>query len=125
MRLSAILFRGGGARHPSTDKGLLAGRKLGSGNNISSQGNRNRRRFFPNLQHANLYSEILNKKIKLLVSTFALRRIDCKGGLDNYLLEMKPEHYNDSIKARKLRECILLKKLENEKNEKNVDFNPA
>lgn len=124
MRLSTVLLRGGGARHPSTDKGLLGGIKLGSGNNVSSQGNRNRRRFFPNLQHVSLYSETLGRKVKLLTSTFALRRIDYKGGLDNYLIETKPEHYNDSIKTRELRRIILLKKFMQEEH-KNVEFNPA
>lgn len=95
------------------ERGLYAGRGLSFGNTISPFGNRNRRTWKPNIQRASLYSALLNERIKLRVSTEALRQIDRVGGLDSYILGQKlPE----SECARKLKEKLLKKKLELEKS---------
>ena len=95
------------------DRGLYAGKSLSYGNTISEFGNRNRRTWKPNIQRASLYSSTLQERVKLRVSTEALRVIDRVGGLDAYIIGQKvPE----SECARKLKERILLKKLETEVN---------
>lgn len=89
-------------------RGLYAGRSLSFGNTISDFGNRNRRTWKPNIQSTSLYSSVLHERIKLKVSTEALRRIDKAGGLDSYILGQRlPE----SECARKLKERILDKML--------------
>lgn len=68
-------------------KGLYAGRFVQVGYSISEKSNQRTRRLFkPNVVNAALFSEALGKKVKLKVTTAALRLIDRCGGLDNYLL---------------------------------------
>lgn len=62
-----------------TGKGVMAG------NNVSHANNKSRRRFLPNLQPMSLYSEALDKSVRMRVSTAAARTIEHKGGLDAYL----------------------------------------
>lgn len=62
-----------------TGKGVMAG------NNVSHAHNKTRRRFLPNLQPMSLYSEALNKSVRLRLTTAAARTIEHKGGLDAYL----------------------------------------
>jgi large subunit ribosomal protein L28 len=56
-----------------------------AGNNVSHAHNKSRRRFLPNLQPMSLYSEALDKSVRMRVSTAAARTIEHKGGLDAYL----------------------------------------
>lgn len=61
-----------------TDKGVM------TGNNVSHANNKTRRRFLPNLQNVTFLSESLGK-VRLKVSTRAVRTIEKNGGLDSYL----------------------------------------
>lgn len=54
-------------------------------------GSRTRRDWKVNHQWKHLYSEALDEKIGLNVTTHTLRCIDKAGGLDNYLLGLKKE----------------------------------
>ncbi len=63
-----------------TGKGVL------SGNNVSHANNKTRRRFLPNLQEAALLSDILGQRIRLRISTRAIRTIERSGGIDAFLL---------------------------------------
>jgi large subunit ribosomal protein L28 len=63
----------------------VSGKGVMVGNNVSHAHNKSRRRFLPNLQPMSLYSEILNKSVRLRVTTAAARTIEHKGGLDAYL----------------------------------------
>ena len=93
------------------ERGLYADRSLSFGNTISDFGNKNRRTWKPNIQRVSLYSATLQERVKLRVSTEALRRIDRAGGLDCYIIGQRiPE----SECARKLKEKIISKKLEHE-----------
>lgn len=93
------------------ERGLYADRSVSFGNTISDFGNKNRRTWKPNIQRVSLYSSILQERVKLRVSTEALRRIDKAGGLDSYILgQLKPE----SECARKLKEKLINKKLAQE-----------
>lgn len=79
-------------------RGLYAGKKVLSGNNISEDGgNKTRRAWKPNAQSTTLYSELLNESIKLRVTTTALRTIDKVGGLDRYLLQTPTSKLDSSV----------------------------
>ena len=64
---------------------MITGKGVMSGNNVSHAKNRTRRRFLPNVQDTSIYSESLQRWIKLRVSTAGLRTVEHKGGLDAFL----------------------------------------
>jgi large subunit ribosomal protein L28 len=76
-----------------TGKGPLVGHKV-SHSNIKTK-----RRFMPNLQNVTLISDALGRSFKVRVSTNALKTVDHRGGLDNFLLKAK-----DTDLAPKMRE---------------------
>ncbi len=49
------------------------------------------------MQHKAVWSELLDKTFKVNVSTHALRCIDKKGGLDNYLLRTRDKYLDDGL----------------------------
>ena len=63
----------------------VIGKGVMTGNNVSHAHNKSRRRFLPNLQPMSLYSEALNKSVRMRITTAAARTIEHKGGLDAYL----------------------------------------
>ena len=67
----------------------LTGKGVMYGNNVSHANNRTRRRFLPNLQSASMQSDILDRKVKLRVSTSAMRTVEKHGGLDAFLLQTR------------------------------------
>lgn len=85
--------------------GLYDGRSLQSGNQLGeTYGNKTRRNWLPNKQTKTLFSEALGEKLKLRVTTGALRSIDKAGGLDGYLFRMKPDRLGK--KGMELRELV-------------------
>ena len=64
----------------------LTGKTFQSGNNVSHAKNRTRRRFLPNLQNITFISEKLGRSIRLRVAAKAIRTVEKKGGLDEYLV---------------------------------------
>ena len=64
----------------------LTGKTFQSGNNVSHAKNRTKRRFLPNLQNTTFISEKLGRSIQLRVAVSAIRTVEKKGGLDEYLL---------------------------------------
>ena len=64
----------------------LTGKTYLNGNNVSHAKNRTRRRFLPNLQNITFISEKLGRSIRLRVAVSAIRTVEKKGGLDDYLL---------------------------------------
>ena len=64
----------------------LTGKTFQSGNNVSHAKNRTRRRFLPNIQNITFISEKLGRSIRLRVAASAIRTVEKKGGLDEYLL---------------------------------------
>ena len=56
-----------------------------SGNNVSHANNKTKRRFLPNLHDVTLQSEVLNRGFKFRISAAALRSVDHRGGLDQFL----------------------------------------
>ena len=85
----------------------LTGKSPLKGHKVSHANNKTKRKFFPNLKKITFKSEILRKNIKLRVSNAALRTVDYKGGLDNFLKTIKT--YRLSNRAKRLKSKILAK----------------
>lgn len=68
-------------------------------------GRRTRRVWRPNVQWVKLWSDALERKLRLKVTTAALAVIDKRGGLDQYLLQTKPALLGRG-KAMQLRELV-------------------
>jgi len=65
----------------------LTGKKPLSGHHVSHSNVKTNRVFNPNLQNVTLYSEGLRRKLRLKVTTRALRSVQRYGGIDAFLLE--------------------------------------
>ena len=74
------------------------------GNNVSHANNKTKRRFLPNLKKVTFKSDKLKKNISLRVTNAAVRTVDFKGGLDQYLKSVKKQKL--SRKAQKLKISI-------------------
>ncbi len=59
------------------------------------------------MQVKTYFSELLGESLKLNVTTGAMRTIDKKFGLDNYLLKTKPKHLGEGL-VLELRERVLV-----------------
>ena len=64
---------------------MITGKAVMSGNNVSHAMNRTRRKFMPNIQDTSLYSQKLERWVKVRVSAAGLRTVEHKGGLDEFL----------------------------------------
>ena len=85
---------------------LTAKRPL-KGHNVSHANNKTKKRFLPNIKKIIFRSDILKKNIKLNVSNAALKTVDFKGGIDEFLKSAKV--FKLSKKAKKLRTKIISK----------------
>ena len=74
------------------------------GHNVSHSNNKTKRRFLPNLKKVTFQSDKLKKNITLKVTNAAVRSVDFKGGLDQYLKSVKKQKL--SKKAQKLKISI-------------------
>ena len=74
------------------------------GHNVSHSNNKTKRRFLPNLKKVTFQSDKLKKNITLKVTNAAVRSVDFKGGLDQYLKSVKKQKL--SRKAQKLKMSI-------------------
>ena len=74
------------------------------GHNVSHSNNKTKRRFLPNLKKVTFKSDKLKKNISLKVTNAAVRSVDFKGGLDQYLKSVKKQKL--SRKAQKLKISI-------------------
>jgi len=88
-------------------KCVLTGKSPLKGHKVSHANNKVKRKFFPNLKKVTFKSEILRRNIKLLVSNTALRTVDYKGGLDDFLKTAK--NHKLSKKAKGLKSQIISK----------------
>ena len=78
-----------------------------TGNNVSHAVNKTKRRFFPNLQNASFFSEILGKNIKLKVTSKGIKTVEKNGGIDKFLLNSKNSKLN--TETRKLKKILTSK----------------
>lgn len=63
---------------------IITGKQVMSGNNVSHANNKTRRRFLPNMQNVSFISDILGR-VRLRISTRAIRTIETNGGIDAFL----------------------------------------
>ena len=63
----------------------LTGKAVQSGNKVSHSNRKTRTRFLPNLVQATLVSDMLERSVRLRVSAAALRSVEHRGGLDDFL----------------------------------------
>jgi len=82
----------------------LTGKAVMTGNNVSHANNRTRRRFLPNLVNVTLLSDTLGRSVRLRISAHALRSVEHRGGLDQFLMKAKEDELSD--KARGLKRDI-------------------
>ena len=78
---------------------MVTGKKQMVGNNVSHATNKTKRVFMPNLQDTSLFSEILNRKVKVRVSAAGLRTVDHKGGIDAYLQNTAPTKLHPQLRS--------------------------
>ncbi len=89
-----------------TRRGIFGRKHIMFGNHVSHSERKTRRCWNPNVQLTTLHSEILGKKFQLRVTPYALRSIDKKGGLDEYLCKT-PNHLLGEGKVLQLKALIL------------------
>ena len=77
----------------------LTGKSPLKGHRVSHANNKIKRKFFPNLKKITFKSEILRRNIKLQVSNAALKTVDYKGGLDNFLKTVKTHKLSKKAKG--------------------------
>jgi len=82
----------------------LTGKAVLSGNNVSHANNKSRRRFLPNLSQVTLISDALGQRVRLRITSHALRSVEHRGGLDKFLLAAHDSEL--SINARRLKRQI-------------------
>ena len=82
----------------------LTGKAVQSGNKVSHANNKSRRRFLPNLNEVTLTSEALGQTVTLRITSHALRSVEHRGGLDNFLVKAKADDL--SRKAKRLKSQI-------------------
>ncbi|MEM8650804.1 MAG: 50S ribosomal protein L28 [Pseudomonadota bacterium] len=76
----------------------LTGKGVMSGNNVSHANNKTRRRFLPNLVDVTLMSDALNQRVRLRISAQALRTVEHRGGLDQFLAKAKDSELSQKAK---------------------------
>ena len=65
----------------------LTGKAVQSGNKVSHSNRKTRTRFLPNLCQDTLISDALARSVRLRVAAAALRSVEHRGGLDNFLMK--------------------------------------
>ncbi|MCZ6605476.1 MAG: 50S ribosomal protein L28 [Alphaproteobacteria bacterium] len=79
----------------------VTGKGVMTGNNVSHAHNKTRRRFLPNLQATTLYSESLDRGVRVRVTPAALRTIEHNGGLDAWLTKTKSADLDGTLRRLK------------------------
>jgi len=85
----------------------LTGKMPFKGHKVSHANNKTKRRFLPNIKKVNFASDILKKNLRLNVSNAAVRSVDKKGSIDQFLKDVTNK--NLSPRLRKLKKIILSK----------------
>ncbi len=98
-----ILFR----KSDMSKKCELTGKSPLKGHRVSHANNKVKRKFLPNLKKVTFKSDVLKRNIRLNVSNAALKTVDYKGGLDDFLKTVKT--YKLSKRAKRLKNQIIEK----------------
>jgi large subunit ribosomal protein L28 len=67
----------------------LTGKAVQTGNKVSHSNRKTRTRFLPNLCQVTLISDALGRSVRLRVAAAALRSVEHRGGLDNFLVKAR------------------------------------
>jgi|SRR6516225_4177590 large subunit ribosomal protein L28 len=79
----------------------LTGKAVQSGNKVSHSNRKTRTRFLPNLVQVTLISDTLERSVRLRISAAALRSVEHRGGLDEFLIKAKDGELSDRAAALK------------------------
>ena len=90
----------------------LTSKAVQSGNKVSHSNRKTRTRFLPNLVKVTLISDALERAVRLRVSAAALRSVEHRGGLDNFLTKAREEQL--SAGAAELKRQIAKKRAKTE-----------
>ena len=82
----------------------LTGKAVQYGNKVSHSNRKTRTRFLPNLVQVTLISEALERAVRLRVSAAALRSVEHRGGLDNFLAKARDSELSDGAAAPQARD---------------------
>tara|TARA_B100000686_G_scaffold306298_1_gene345596 strand:- start:553 stop:834 length:282 start_codon:yes stop_codon:yes gene_type:complete len=85
----------------------LTGKIPLKGHKVSHANNKTKRRFLPNLKKVKFTSDILKRNLRLNVSNAAVRSVDKKGSLDQFLKSAKKKDLSSRLK--KIKKIILAK----------------
>jgi large subunit ribosomal protein L28 len=88
----------------------LTGIAVQSGNKVSHSNRKTRTRFLPNLVQVTLTSDLLERSVRLRISAAALRSVEHRGGLDDFLVKAHESELSDN--AVKLKRAITKKRAE-------------
>ncbi|KAI0816937.1 hypothetical protein BC628DRAFT_1413950 [Trametes gibbosa] len=91
MFASIPLFAVVSAPFKRSQLGLFQGKTKQFGNSVPNSKHKTRRTWLPNVHNQRLYSDTLQKFVKLKVTARALKTIKKHGNIDKYLLNMKPD----------------------------------
>ena len=90
-----------------TKKCELTGKIPLKGHKVSHANNKTKRRFLPNLKKVRFTSDILKRNLRLNVSNAAVRSVDKKGSIDQFLKDAKKRNLSPRLK--KIKKTILFK----------------
>jgi large subunit ribosomal protein L28 len=93
----------------------LTGKAVQSGNKVSHSNRKTRTRFLPNLCQVTLISDALGRSVRLRIAAAALRSVEHRGGLDNFLVKAREADLSEGAAA--LRREIVKKRAEAEAQE--------
>jgi large subunit ribosomal protein L28 len=79
----------------------LTGKAVQSGNKVSHSNRKTRTRFLPNLVQVTLISDTLERAVRLRISAAALRSVEHRGGLDDFLTKANVSELSDTAVALK------------------------
>ena len=85
----------------------LTGKIPLKGHKVSHANNKTKRRFLPNLKKVRFTSDILKRNLRLNVSNAAVRSVDKKGSIDQFLKDAKKRNLSPRLK--KIKKTILFK----------------
>ena len=85
----------------------LTGKSPLKGHRVSHANNKVKRKFLPNLKKVTFKSDVLKRNIRLKVSNAAIKTVDYKGGLNDFLKTVKT--YKLSKRAKRLKNQIIEK----------------
>jgi large subunit ribosomal protein L28 len=79
----------------------LTGKAVQSGNKVSHSNRKTRTRFLPNLVRVTLISDTLDRAVRLRISAAALRSVEHRGGLDEFLAKASEADLSEDAVALK------------------------